>query len=173
MRNLSIALAIALVGIFVASTIAAAHEGSEGTALAVEPTSVTAGETVVLAGQGLEPGSERTLLLAGGDLLVDLGSVTTDADGMFQVTLTMPSHLPSGTYELRAIGDEVLTVPVAITGGSTPVTSPAPGQQGDTIVPRERSPLELALILAFLVVSLGAGGFLVWRAESFRSEARG
>ena len=150
-----------------------AHEGEAGKeTLAVEPSSVTAGDTVVLAGSGLEPDSDRVLVLAGGDLVVEFGTVKTDAEGMFQQELTIPSHLPSGAYELRAIGDETLTVPLTVTalaGGAG--ASPAADDASETVMPRERTPFELALILVFVALAGIVGGLLVWRAERFRGPA--
>ena len=146
---------------------AMAHEGEEG--LEVEPSSVTAGDTVVLAGSGLEPDDERVLLLAGESLIVEFGTVTTDAEGMFSIELTIPSHLPSGNYELRAIGDETLTTPLGVTAAAGGVgESPAANEANQTVVVRPRSPLELGIILGLVVVAAAVGGWLVWRAERFR-----
>ena len=104
-----------------------AHGGEAGKeALAVEPSDVTAGQTVVLVGSGLEPDNDRVLVLAGQDLVVEFGTVRTNAEGMFQKELPIPSHLPSGIYELRAIGDETLTVPLTVTAiAGGPEASPA------------------------------------------------
>ncbi len=160
---LGIALSLGAVG------TAVAHEGGGGTAIEVEPANVTAGDNVVLAGKGLEPNSQRVLVLAGQDLVVEFGTVTTDAEGMFSQQLTIPAHLPSGTYELRAIGDETITTPIAITalaGGV--VASPGTGDATQAVVPRERTPVELALLLALVGLAAVAGGLLVWRAERFR-----
>ncbi|NJD29490.1 MAG: hypothetical protein FIA92_14500 [Chloroflexi bacterium] len=144
-----------------------AHEGEEG--IEVEPSSVTAGDTVVLAGSGLEPNAERVLLLAGGSLIVAFGTVTTDAEGMFSLELTIPNHLPSGNYELRAIGDETLTTPLGVTAAAGGVgATPAPNDAGEAVVARDRSPLELVLILALVALATVVGVWLVWRAERFR-----
>lgn len=91
---------------------------------------------------------------------------------MFQIELTIPRHLPSGTYELRAIGDETLTVPLAITaaaGGAE--ASPAPNDASETVVPRERTPIELTAIVALVALAAVAGGLLVWRVERLRGAA--
>lgn len=165
---IAIGLALSLAGV----AVVMAHEGEGGEAIAVEPSSVTAGDTVVLAGSGLEPDNERVLVLAGQDLVVEFGTVTTDADGMFQKELTIPDHLPTGAYELRAIGDETLTVPLTVTalaGGAE--ASPAANDASETVMPRERTPLELALILVFVALAGIVGGLLVWRAERFRGPA--
>lgn len=163
----ALGLAAALASLTAAT--AAAHEvGAGAETLAVEPTSVTAGESVVVAGSGLEPDTERVLVLAGQNLVVDLGTVTVDAEGSFQKEVTIPSHLPSGAYELRAIGDETLTVTLTVTAAAGSEATSGPSSTGDTVAPRQRSALELGLILGLVVVIGVAGAFLVWRAERFR-----
>jgi hypothetical protein len=150
-----------------------AHGGSGEAKIVVEPASVTAGDSVVLAGSGLEPDSDRVLLLAGGDLVVEFGTVKTDAEGMFSKELTIPSHLPSGNYELRAIGDETLTTPLAVTalaGGAG--TSPAANDASETVLPRERTSFEFGAIFVFVALTSIVGALLVWRAERFRGPAR-
>jgi hypothetical protein len=163
---LGLALSLAGVGVSIA------HEGEGKETLAVEPSSVTAGATVVVAGGGLEPDSDRVLVLAGADLTVDLGTVTTDGEGMFSTELTIPSHLPSGTYELRAIGDETLSVPLAVTAAAGGTAAPpAANDTRETVVDRDRSGTELGIILALTALIAIAGGLLVLRAERFRGRA--
>jgi hypothetical protein len=154
-----------------AATTAMAHEGSGEEAIVVEPENVTAGDIFVLAGSGLEPDSDRVLVLAGQDLIVEFGTVRTDAEGKFSKELTIPSHLPSGTYELRAIGDETITTPIAVTAiaGGAEVSSASDANQ--VVVPRERTPVELALILSLVALAAVTGAFLVWRAERFRGRS--
>lgn len=167
---LATVLAVALA--FAASAAVTAHEGTGEEEVVVEPADVTAGDTVVLAGSGLEPNDERILALAGGDLVVDLGSVTTDAEGMFQIELTIPSHLPSGIYEMRAIGDETVIAELGVTaaaGGAE--ESPAPDDASQTVAPRERTPIELGLILVLVALGAVGGGVLVWGAERVSADA--
>jgi hypothetical protein len=54
----------------------------------------------------------------------------------------------------------------AIAGGAE--ASPAANDATQTVVTRERTPVELALILALVILAVVAGGLLVWRAERFR-----
>lgn len=165
------AILLGLTLAFGTAAVVMGHAAGEA-AIVVEPASVTAGDTVVLAGTGLEPDSDRILVLAGHDLIVEFATVRTDAKGMFQAELTIPSHLPSGTYELRAIGDETLTVPLAITAAAGGVeASPAPNDTGENVVPRERTPIEMAAILVLVALAAAAGGTLVWRAERLRGAA--
>jgi len=157
--SLSLSLAAAVMG----------HSGSGEAKIEVEPTSVTAGDKVVLAGSGLEPDNDRILVLAGEGLTIEFGTVKTDAEGMFSKELTIPSHLPAGNYELRAIGDETLTTPLglsAATGAAQP--SSAANDAKDMVIARERSSIESASILVFVAISAVFGGLLVWRAERFR-----
>ncbi len=163
------AIVLGLALSFGAAVAVTAHEGTGEAKIEVEPSSVTAGDTVVIAGSGLEPDSDRVLVLVGEELTVEFGTVKTDGEGMFSKELTIPSHLPSGNYELRAIGDETLATPLAVTaatGAAEP--SPAANDVKGTVVARDRSPIELASILAFVALSAVLGGLLVWRAEHFR-----
>lgn len=172
MRRPIHATVFALVLALSAAGAAVAHEGSGEEEVVVEPAEVTAGDSVVVAGSGLEPDDERVLVLAGADLVVDFGMVTTDAEGMFQIELTIPSHLPTATYELRAIGDETVTAQLAVTaaaGAADP--APAADAANQAVVPRERRTIEVAVILVLVALAAVAGGLLVWGAERLRGEA--
>ena len=168
-RSFPVAIACGLLLSLGTGLAATAHQGTGGEALEVEPSSITAGDTVVLAGSGLEPDSDRVLVLAGPDMTTEFGTVKTDSEGMFSKQLTIPNHLPSGAYEFRAIGDETLTVPLAVTaaaGGAQ--TSSAPNAAAETVVARQRSPLELGIILLFVAAAAAIGIWLVRHAERFR-----
>lgn len=171
-RSVMTATALALLLALGAAGAAMAHDPSGEEEVVVEPADVTAGDSVVAAGSGLEPDDERVLVLAGADLVVDFGTVTTDAEGMFEIELIIPSHLPTATYELRAIGDETVTAQVAVTaaaGGADP--APAADDSNQAVVPRERTTIELAVILVLVALAAVAGGLLVWGAERLRGEA--
>ena len=175
MRNpVSIALGLGVVLALSAALTVMAHEGTGEAKIEAEPSSLTAGGSVVLAGSGLEPDSDRVLVLAGEGLTVEFGTVKTDAEGMFSKELMIPGHLPSGNYELRAIGDETLTTPLAVTaaaGGGE--ASPAENAAGESVVARQRSSVELGAILVVVVLAAGLGGILVWRAERFGGASAG
>lgn len=135
--------------------------------ITVEPADITAGQSILLAGNSLEPDDERVLVLQGEDIVVNLGTAVTDADGMLSEEITIPGHVPSGTYQLQAIGDETLQVELRVTaaeGGTAAETAPETGP----ITNRDRSPLEIATIVALAALAAIAGGLLVWRAERFR-----
>ena len=168
-RSLGIATAVGLLLSLAAAFTVMAHQGTGEATLQVEPSSITAGGSVVLAGSGLEPDTDRVLVLAGESLTVEFGTVRTDAEGMFSMELIIPNHLPSGTYEIRAIGDETLTASLAVTaaaGGAQ--ASPAPNDATDKVVARQRTPIELGLIIALVAGGSLVGAWLVLRAERFR-----
>lgn len=155
-----------LVALLLPVAYASAHSGDGEASVEVEPAAVTAGETVTLAGSGLEPDSDRVLMLAGDELLVEFGTVRTDALGMFTKELTIPAHLPSGTYEVRAIGDETLTASLGITAAAGASGAGATGSStGDVVTARSRPPVEMAAILLSALVIVAAGVFVAWRAE--------
>lgn len=171
-KSLPFAIALGFVLSLGVAFSAMAHEGTGEAKIEAEPSSVTAGDTVVLAGSGLEPDNDRVLVLAGEGLTVEFGTVKTDAEGMFSQELTIPSHLPSGNYELRAVGDETLTTPLAVTaaeGGAA--ASPGTTGASETVVARERSSVEVGAIIVVVAIAAVVGGLLILRAERFRGTA--
>ena len=141
-----------------------------GAGVTVEPAEVTAGQTVLLAGNSLEPDEERVIVLQGETITVNLGTAPTDADGMLSQEIQIPGHLPSGSYQLQAIGDETLQVELKVTaaeGGTAAEPEPDEG----AIANRQRSGIELGLIVVAAVILGGLGALLVVRAERFRGGA--
>lgn len=139
---------------------------SPGAGITVEPGEVTAGGTILLAGNDLEPDDERVLVLQGEDVAVDLGTAKTDADGMLGLEVTIPAHLPTGVYRLQAIGDETLSVELKVTAAAGGAAVEPPG--AEAVVSRERGTPELALIVVTAVILAALGLLLVARAERFR-----
>jgi hypothetical protein len=150
---------------FLLTLPAFAHSGGEASGISVEPADITAGETVVLAGNGLEPNSDRQINLVGPDVVVPFPAVTTDADGMFAVTLTIPDHLPSGTYTFQAVGDEVLTTDCTITAASALTPTEPTNEAAAVVSSRSRSSLEIGTVGILVGVAIALGALLVVRAE--------
>lgn len=144
-----------------------AHGGGKGTGISVEPEEVTAGMTVVLEGSGLEADSDRVINLVGPDVVVPFDTVKTDEDGMFTVTLTIPGHLPSGTYTLQAIGDETLTTDLVVTAAPGQVASEPKNETAAVVVPRARTIGDIAVIVGIVLVAFVVGFLLIARAEWF------
>ncbi len=164
------AASVALV--FVVALPAFAHSGGEASGISVEPAQITAGETVVLAGNGLEPNSDRQINLVGPDVVVPFPAVTTDADGMFAVTLTIPDHLPTGTYTFQAIGDETLTTECTITAAEGLAAAEPKNEAAALVTARSRSSLEIGTVGVLVGVAIGLGVLLVVRAERFGRAAQ-
>jgi len=155
----SVALAFALVlPVF-------GHSGGEASGISVEPAQVTAGGTVVLAGTGLEPNSDRQINLVGPDVVVPFPAVTTDADGMFAVTLTIPDHLPAGTYTFQAIGDEILTADCTVMAAPGMAAAGPKNVAAGLVTARSRSSLEIGIVGVLVGVATGLGVLLLVRAE--------
>lgn len=163
-RPLSSALILAGALLLLAAPAALADDPGAG--ISVEPPDVTAGQIILLAGNSLEPDDERVLVLQGETMAVSLGTATTDADGMLNLEVEIPAHLPSGSYQLQAIGDETLQVEVRIMAAEGGVTE-APADEA-AITARDRGPLELGVIILGAALAVAVGSLLVWRAERFR-----
>lgn len=164
-RWVSMGLAAGLLMAIGVAASAAAHSGDAASGLSVEPDSLQAGGTVVVVGTGLEPDSDRVLVLAGPDVTMELGTVKTDAQGMFQKEIQIPAHLPGGSYELRAIGDETLTAQLAVTAADGAIAAAADTASSDTVVPHERHALEIGLIAGVVLILLVLGVILIGSAE--------
>lgn len=149
--------------------MAVAHEDGGATELAVEPVTVAAGGSCRLAGSGLEPNDERILLLRGEGLIVELGTARTDAEGVISVEVVIPSHVPAGTYQLEAVGDETLSVTLGVTAATTDGASVGPPATDDAAQPRGRGPLEAGVIVGLAVLVAVAGLALVRWADSLHS----
>ncbi len=157
-------LAAVLAAVLLPVGIVTAHSGTGKASVQVEPTAVDAGGTVDFAGTGLEPDNDRDLVLAGDGMVIDFGIVKTDANGMFSKVLTIPSHVPSGSYELRAIGDETLTTTVQVTGAAVGSSASTTGAL-EAVAARSRSGWETGALLVLVAVILVAGGYVAWKAE--------
>lgn len=165
MRRLSILVAI-LGAMLLSAGVATAHSGGDEESVQAEPSAVDAGQVVTFAGSGLEPDSDRVLVLAGNDLVIEFGTVRTDGEGMFAKELDIPSHVPTGSYELRAIGDETLTATLTVTGVAQTTAGANGGTAGaEMIVPRDRPTAEIGAMIAIAVLIVLAGILVAWRAE--------
>jgi hypothetical protein len=159
------AAAAALALVFAVAFPAFAHSGDEASGISVEPAQVTAGGTVVLAGTGLEPESDREINLVGPDVIVPFPKATTDADGMFSVTLTIPAHLPAGTYMFQAIADETMTSELIVTAAAGQTAAEPKNEAAAVVAPRPRSGFEIGLLAVLIILSVVIGLVLVLGAE--------
>lgn len=160
----SILPVLAALGVALAVPLAAfAHGGSTEPTVELEPPQVTAGGTVVIVGENMEPNSDRVILLAGQQLIVQFGKVKTDAEGMFSLQVTVPSHLPGGVYQVQAIGDETIAADLEVTAVAG-MPSAAPLAQ-EEVQPRHVEGIGWVILIGVIGVLLLAGGWLVISAE--------
>ena len=107
--------------IVLATGTAEAHGNPE---VSVEPNPVALGGDVTIEGEGFEEAAEVSLMLEGAPGEIPLGSATTDAEGTFSLTVTLPAAAAAGSYRIRALGpDDVAVADVRIQqaeGGTTP-----------------------------------------------------
>jgi hypothetical protein len=141
---------------------ALAHGGTEPT-VELDPIQVTAGGTLMIVGENMEPDSDRVIVLTGQQLIVEFGTVRTDADGMFSLEVTVPSHLPGGVYQVQAIGDETISADVEVTA-ATGLPSAESGAQ-EEVQPRNVEGIGLVLLIAVIGLLVLVGGWLVISAE--------
>ncbi len=146
-------------------TIAASPAWGHGSGarVEVEPDTITAGGTVTVVGENLEPNDKRILVLIGADVTLDFGEVTTDANGTFSEKITIPAHVPGAVYQVQAIGDEVLSATLNVEAAAG-MASTAPAAASEP-PPRQRGGIELAIILALTALAACLGVVLVLRAE--------
>jgi hypothetical protein len=113
------------------------HEG--GPRLILEPPRVNPGGVVLIRGEDLALDETMVVSLVGDAGRADLGQVTTDGEGHFNLAVEMPIDVPVGTYAIEAVntsGHPVRSLvvlegsPILEQGGAPPGQDegfPAPG----------------------------------------------
>lgn len=141
-------------------TPAWAHGAAE---LSVSPTVVAPGGTVTVSADGVEAGEVFTITLEGVTYQATFGTTTVTGDS-FQQDFTIPDDAPAGSYQVRAtsaegeqIAAELTVTATAETQAQAAATPTAKAMQLD----RQKTPLQLAAIIAGLLVSAGLGFALV------------
>ncbi len=87
--------------IAIGSSVASAHGNPE---LIITPNPAAGGATIEIAGEGFEEDEEVSLTLEGVSGDIALGMAATDAEGNFQLNLTLPDAATPGSYRIRAQG---------------------------------------------------------------------
>ncbi|MFQ5840265.1 MAG: hypothetical protein ACE5HK_06060 [Candidatus Methylomirabilales bacterium] len=86
---------------------AGAHGNPE---VQIEPNPVAFGGEVTIEGEDFEEDTDVSLVLEGVLGEISLDTVTTDSEGMFSLTVTLPSTAAPGSYRIRAVGPEDVAV---------------------------------------------------------------
>ncbi|MGL3149454.1 ExeM/NucH family extracellular endonuclease [Microbacterium sp. A82] len=115
-------------------------------------TSVVAGGTLVVSGEGFEAGLELVLELRSAP--VQVGTVTVATDGTFSTTITVPKNTAAGNHTLAAIQ------PDGAEATATLVVTAAPGGGGQ--LPGTGADSTPYIVIGAILLLLGAG-FLVLR----------
>ena len=106
-RNLPSALLSVIVALAalmaVGSRLASAH-GNPEIVITLNP--APAGATIEIEGEGFEEDEEVSLTLEGVSGDIALGAATTDAEGRFQLQVTLPDGATPGSYRIRAQGSD-------------------------------------------------------------------
>ena len=118
-----LAMTVALVTlVVVGSGLASAHGNPE---IIITPNPAAAGATIEIEGEGFEEDDQVSLTLEGISSDIALGAATTDADGNFQLDVTLPDAATPGSYRLRAQGSDANALSdfrvSQATGGQQPV----------------------------------------------------
>ncbi len=142
--------AIIALGLMVASpAIARAHE--EGVLRPASRT-LTAGDSLALAGFKFGKSAPLKIALVGLGGRFALGEVRTDSAGAFDIRVLVPEGAAAGSYRLVAIasdGDEVAGVDVAVTPpAAEPAGAHADGTHGAVDMPDAPSAEPLPLVTA-------------------------
>jgi len=149
-----------------AGSALAVGAGDVEASVSVEPSTIAAGDLVVVAGNGLASESDRAIVLAGEGVTVELGSVKTDERGAFRAEFAVPSHVPPGTYELRALGDRAIAAQLTVTADA--VSAGGVGRDGGA----PSMALTNLILLGTAGIILVATGVFAWRAERVDRQLR-
>lgn len=129
---------------------------AHGESVKVVPSQAKPGDSVTITGQGFESGEEVGLSLSSARGRVALGHADVDKMGSFSVTVSIPSDVVPGSYQLVATtrDGEVVTDFVAsgVSGRSG---------EGGTEVVFQRSTTETIVIGVITAALIAAGTFLV------------
>lgn len=156
--------ALLIVGLF-AGTASAQYDP-----LVVTPGTVVEGGSVTVTGQGCQPNEEVVITIIPGDATdqntravpaggIQVATTTTDADGNFTVTFTLPGEVTVGEYTVQATcGDVIQSDVIQVVSGQVTTPPGIPSSPGGNL-PRTGSNLNgMGLVGAGL---LAAGGIVL------------
>jgi hypothetical protein len=148
------AMTVALVALIaVGSSVASAHGNPE---IIITPNPATAGATIEIEGEGFEEDGEVSLVLEGVSGDIALGTATTDAEGSFQLDVTLPDAATPGSYRIRAQGSDASALADFRISQGTGGSQPAAEHEAAIGFHREESVglvIGLAGLAAFLAVA--------------------
>ncbi len=158
-----IVAALVLVALAAVIVLAVGKAGAHGNpTVRVEPNPAVFGGEVTIEGEDFEEDAEISLVLEGVLGEVSLGSVTTDAEGLFSLTVELPSSAAPGSHRVRAAGaDDVAVADMRIQEGAGGA-APAAEHEAGVDFHRLDSAAEIAGFAALAAVLVLAGVALLW-----------
>lgn len=156
---LAIPLMLAIGGVAVWQIEAALAHGNPE--IKVEPNPAPFGGEVTIEGEEFDEDLQISLVLEGISGEVSLGTATTDSEGKFSLTVTLPAAVTAGGYQIKAVGpDEVATADLRV-GTSEGGTSPSAEHEASVGFRRVDSAGEVAGLAALAAVMTVLGVLLV------------
>jgi LPXTG-motif cell wall-anchored protein len=149
----TLALAALLLGLIASAGAGPAAAGGgpsdyANCVVTVDPSSFEAGDSVSVRGTGFEPNFETIILF---DEAVQLGTVTTDAAGSFEVQVTIPADATDGPHTISAVCDTDGNISSSDVTVSSITATTAPGGGPLPRTGNDSQPLVVAGALAVLV----------------------
>ena len=159
-RALLAAVALLAVSAVIAGATTAGAHGNP--TVGVEPNPVAFGGEVTIEGEEFEEETAVSLVLEGVLGEISLGTATTDSEGTFSLTVTLPSSAAPGSYRIRAVGPEdVAVADVRIQEGAGGAAPAAEHEAGVGFHGLD-SAAEIAGFAALAAVLVLAGVALLW-----------
>ena len=157
---------LAVSAVLIAGTrIAGAHGNPT---VGVEPNPVAFGGEVTIEGDDFEAETEVSLVLEGVLGEISLGTATTDSEGMFSLTTTLPSDAAPGSYRIRAVGPEDVAVADVRIQEAEGGTAPPAAHETELGFHAVDSTAEIAGFAGLAAVLVLIGAALVWLPWSKR-----
>ena len=122
---------------------------------------VDPGQTFQVLAAFIEPGVDVPITIVTDSTVFDLGSVSVDAAGRFDVSLTLPPDVPHGYAELHlAQPNEGDAATVFLVGPRDASTPPAPAVTGGSVLDSQTGAL---VVFVGTLIGIAVVGFLMIR----------
>lgn len=152
--------------IAIGSSVASAHGNPE---LIITPNPAAAGATIEIEGEGFEEDEEVSLTLEGVSGDIALGTAATDAEGKFQLNLTLPDAATPGSYRIRAQGGDASALTDFRISQGTGGSQPAAEHEASIGFHREGS-IGLVVGLVALAAALAVAGLALLLVREKRTD---
>lgn len=164
-----LAAAVVLALISLAMTLRVAPVQAHGNPeVKVDPNPADFGGEVTIEGEGFEGEDKVSLILEGvlGETALD--TVTTDSEGMFSLTLTLPSSASPGSYRIRAVGSDDVAIADLRIVGAAGGAAPPPVHEAEVNFHGIGATTEVVGFAALAAVAVLAGVALIWLPKEER-----